>query len=332
MAKSERNMRTKHFKKLRSIYHRFEAYYCDSPYYNNPQIKLHNWCTPAPQDFWLSRFIENRFEADTQKIGVFSVFGLRQMIRLDRSDIKIFLARENVHRSNWKNYDDICLKEKSLDLCIGFDYGIDDERYIRFPLWIMWIFSPNVTYDEVKCFCDRVNSADNSSYDDRSFCVLISSHDDDGRKEIFNEIDTIAPLDSCGKFMHNNNDLFEKYSNNKLELLRHYRFNLCPENSNWEGYCTEKIFEAISGGCVPIYWGSNNNPEPCVLNHNAICFIDVGKPNESSVLEKIRNLNLNKQDYDYFSKQNRLLKEAPDIIMESIEDLENRLRAILKNC
>lgn len=325
-------MRTKYFKTLRSIYHRYESYYCQSPYYSNPQIKLHNWCTPAPQDYWLPRFIENKHIVDGQKIGVFSVFGLRTMIRLDRSNVKIFLARENVHRPNWENYDDVCLNEKSLDLCIGFDYGIENERYIRFPLWIMWVFSPEVTYTEVKSFCDRVNSEKNSSYEDRRYCAFISSHDDIGRKEAFNEIDSIAPVDSCGKFMNNNNDLIAKYSNNKFEFLRHYRFNLCPENSNCEGYCTEKIFEAISSGCVPIYWGSNNNPEPNVLNHNAICFIDVGKPNESSVLDKIRNLNLNKQDYDCFSKQKRLSADAPDIIMEYITALENRLKVILKNC
>lgn len=324
-------MRTKGFKALRSIYHRYEAYYCKSPYYCNPSIMLHNWCEPAPQDFWLPRFIESKHIVDKQKIGIFSVFGLRSMIRLDRSNVKIFLARENVHRSNWKDYDDVCLNEKSLNLCIGFDYEINDERYIRFPLWIMWIFPPTVTYKEVRNFCDRVNYAKNSSFDDRKFCAFISSHDDVGRKEVFEEINAIAPVDSCGKFLHNNNDLLERYSNNKYEFLRHYRFNLCPENSNCEGYCTEKIFEAISSGCVPIYWGSDNKPEPGLLNHDSICFINVGKPNECSALEKIRDLNLNKEKYDYFSKQDRLSKDAPDIIMEYIANLENRLKVILKN-
>lgn len=306
-------------------------YEVHSDFFENSHIKLHNWCTPAPQDFWISRFIEQKKLSEGKRVGIFSVFGLRSMIRLDRSDVKIFLARENVHRSNWLQYDDVCLKEKSLDLCIGYDYGIVDERYIRFPLWIMWLFPPDVTYHEIKQFCERVNSVNNSSYGDRKFCSFISSHDDDGRKELFSEINSIASIDSAGRFMHNNDDLKTKFADDKLAFLRQYRFNLCPENSNYEGYCTEKIFEAISSGCIPIYWGSNNNPEPDVLNHKAVCFIKVGEPNAESDLEGIRSLNNCKSEYEDFARQPRLKSEAPDVIMQYICDLEEKLSGIFKN-
>lgn len=320
----------KRFRKIRSFYHRLQMYNVHSELFENPQIKLHNWCVPAPQDFWIPRFVEQKKLVRRKSVGIFSVFGVRPMIRLDRSDIKIFLARENVHRPNWSRYDDVCLGERSLDLCIGFDYDIKDERYIRFPLWIMWLFPPDVTFDEVKSFCRRVNSIDNSSFDDRKFCSFISSHDDDGRKELFNEISTIAPIDSAGRFMHNNDDLKGKFADDKLAFLRHYRFNLCPENSNSEGYCTEKIFEAISSGCVPIYWGSNNNPEPEVLNHEAVCFINVGKANDEKALMEISSLNSDKSKYLDFARQPRLKNEAPDIIMQYICDFEDKLNRIIK--
>jgi alpha(1,3/1,4) fucosyltransferase len=46
---------------------------------------------------------------------------------------------------------------------------------------------------------------------------------------------------------------------NKWDVLPGYRFSLCYENINGEpGYVTEKIFDCMRAGCVPIYWGASN--------------------------------------------------------------------------
>jgi len=42
----------------------------------------------------------------------------------------------------------------------------------------------------------------------------------------------------------------------KLETLRRYRFSLCYENSRWRGYATEKLFDSLHAGAIPIYWGA----------------------------------------------------------------------------
>jgi len=44
----------------------------------------------------------------------------------------------------------------------------------------------------------------------------------------------------------------------KQKLLQGYAFNLCIENTNYDYYCTEKIWQAIHGGCLPIYYGKGN--------------------------------------------------------------------------
>ena len=41
----------------------------------------------------------------------------------------------------------------------------------------------------------------------------------------------------------------------KLCILRHHRFVLTYENSEAEDYVTEKLFQALKSGSVPIYWG-----------------------------------------------------------------------------
>jgi len=45
----------------------------------------------------------------------------------------------------------------------------------------------------------------------------------------------------------------------KIEVLSRYKFALCYENLKGEkGYITEKIFDALIAGTVPIYWGASN--------------------------------------------------------------------------
>lgn len=42
----------------------------------------------------------------------------------------------------------------------------------------------------------------------------------------------------------------------KLEVLSRYRFALCFENTCFPGYVTEKIFDCMAAGCVPVYLGA----------------------------------------------------------------------------
>jgi len=126
---------------------------------------------------------------------------------------------------------------------------------------------------------------------------------------------------------HNNDDLKDLFGDDKLAWLRNYRFNLCPENSNAEGYCTEKLFEAIYSGCVPIYWGANQSPEPDVLNQNAILFAEIGRENDE-LMKQIKLLNENESAYLEFSKQTRLKSNATDVIWDYFQNLEEKLKYI----
>jgi hypothetical protein len=47
---------------------------------------------------------------------------------------------------------------------------------------------------------------------------------------------------------------FQDRTASKAKVLSHYNFNLCMENCNWPYYVTEKIWEAIRGRCLPLYY------------------------------------------------------------------------------
>lgn len=48
------------------------------------------------------------------------------------------------------------------------------------------------------------------------------------------------------------------WAQRKAEILENYHFNLCFENTNFDYYCTEKIWDSIKYQCLPIYYGEGN--------------------------------------------------------------------------
>lgn len=316
------------YRKLRRVYHEFRAYHVDQV---PSMVTLHNYLSnPVCQDFWLRDFIIKRgfLQNSNKTISVFSVFGSKLMIRLNRDDVKIFVARENVHREQWKEYNDNCLGIPSIDLSLGYDYKTSN-RYMRFPLWIMWLFPPDADYNYIKSWCEKINDSINKSYGNRKFCSFLCSHDDDGRKEVYNQLSTIGKVDCDGKLFHNNDELKQKYNDDKLTYLQNYRFNLCPENSSAPGYVTEKIFEAIAAGCVPIYCGNEGlPPEPEILNPETVLFVKMPGDNHAT-LDFIKKLNSDKTTYLEFASLPRLRPDAAEHIWAYFQELENRIRELI---
>jgi hypothetical protein len=60
----------------------------------------------------------------------------------------------------------------------------------------------------------------------------------------------------------------------KLSVLSQFKFSVCYENArDISGYITEKIFDSLAAGCIPIYWGAPN-----VLDYiPEACFVDKRK-------------------------------------------------------
>lgn len=320
----------------KEIYRFFRRYYRDDRKSLPYNIKLFNyqWNSSDVQDHWLFQFIRKRgiLKSDAKKtISIFSVNGERLAIKLNRSNYKVFYTVENVHvpQSNWQKYEDLLLNDDNIDLSIGFDY-IDHEKYIRFPYWMMTNFDPGADYKSIKQKCDLLNKHKMDIPARSRFCSFVCRNDYFGTRKVFYDlISQVDRIDCDGKFMNNNNDLKLKYNDNKREYLKRYRFNLCPENSDSEGYVTEKIFDAISAGCIPIYWGSQNNPEPDILNQKAILFLQDNNNNES-VINEIRILNDNSELYNEFSKQNRLMGNAYEVIYDRFLNLEKKIAQIIK--
>lgn len=253
------------------------------------------------------------------------MYGQREKLRYCEERPKVFFSGENVEL--YPDYADYLLGE--VDLALGLDYLDDELFYLRFPFWIMYFIPPNADYETVK---SKLHSMANYSYDfnkERSFCTLISSHDRNGiRARMSDLVEKAGPITYAGAFRNNTRDLRRKFNNSKWYYLSLFKFNICPENSNKNGYVSEKLFESIMTGCVPIYWGSNNNPEPEILNQDAIIFYD----DQGHCLSlDLQELNTNTKLYRDFVLQERFRPTAAEYVWDKMNELESRFRVIKRN-
>ncbi|KAI5386972.1 glycoprotein 3-alpha-L-fucosyltransferase A isoform X2 [Lathyrus oleraceus] len=86
---------------------------------------------------------------------------------------------------------------------------------------------------------------------------------------------------------------------NKVETLKHYKFSLAFENSNEEDYVTEKFFQSLVAGTIPVVVGAPN--------------IQDFAPSPGSVLH-IKEL----KDAESIAKTMRYLSENPEAYNQSI--------------
>lgn len=296
--------------------------------YNYGQnIKYYNfWTDQQPGEMWLSIFIRNHFpHADNKRINITSVLGPEWMLNDNRKGINIFYSGENLHTQRFIRQAEY-LKNSKFDLYIDFDESTE-KHHIRIPIWLLWCFPPDGDITAINDIVKKMRfpQTDNT----RNFCCMVSSHDWSGlRGEIMDSMQNIGPVSSAGAFRHNTDALQNKFCDNKVSFMSQYKFAICPENSNTEGYVTEKIFDTFLSGCIPIYQGSNNTPEPEIINQEAVIFWEPNSEN-SATIDKVQYLMAAETHYREFASQPRLTSHAEEYIIEMYHSLHQSLSLIL---
>jgi Glycosyltransferase family 10 (fucosyltransferase) C-term/Fucosyltransferase, N-terminal len=102
------------------------------------------------------------------------------------------------------------------------------------------------------------------------FCAAFISSDWNlsKRKQLLYRLMGYLSIDSYGSFMNNQTlpeDTGTPYSQEraqvKLRTISNYRFTLAFENSISTDYVTEKFFQPLIAGSIPVYWGAPNIEE-----------------------------------------------------------------------
>ncbi|HBE21543.1 MAG TPA: hypothetical protein DDW51_29105 [Cyanobacteria bacterium UBA11367] len=68
------------------------------------------------------------------------------------------------------------------------------------------------------------------------------------------------------------------WQNSKAKIMPNYHFNLCIENTNSDYYCSEKIWDSIRYGCLPIYYGEGNKIYEYFPKNSFLDYCDFNSP------------------------------------------------------
>jgi hypothetical protein len=79
-----------------------------------------------------------------------------------------------------------------------------------------------------------------------------------GRRQYLRELSRWMPVDFYGKFMRNNRLPNDQGRASKNEVLAQYKFTLAFENACGVDYVTEKFYDPLCFGSVPVYLGAPN--------------------------------------------------------------------------
>jgi len=111
----------------------------------------------------------------------------------------------------------------------------------------------------------------------------------------------------------------------KIETLKEYKFAFAFENSNNDiGGITEKIFDVMAAGCIPIYWGA-----PDIDMHiPKDCFIDYRDYLDYQKLDVFLQ-SISESEYEkYIIAIDRFLKSDQYLKFTSVGFIESVMRAI----
>jgi GR25 family glycosyltransferase involved in LPS biosynthesis len=188
----------------------------------------------------------------------------------DWKDIPSHIPKVFFTGENWE-----VPKDESISLYLT-PYRNEDDKHIRFPIWIMSIDWYSDSTD-----LSHVNKDDNpnrfpvkmalsphtKSFKDRKdFCAFVVSNPiSKFRNDAFLALDSYKRVNSGGGLYNNIGGQLElKYPGGgggdipKYNFLLNHKFSLSFENTQAPGYITEKVLHAKMAGCVPLYWGDTN--------------------------------------------------------------------------
>ena len=109
---------------------------------------------------------------------------------------------------------------------------------------------------------------------------ISSKWDRCGRDDYLLALMDQMPVHSFGKIGHNRDLSDDNGRDSKLTAIRRYRFTLAFENSTTTDYVTEKIFQPLLVGSVPIYRGAPNVADFAPAPHSYIDAAGFSGPRE----------------------------------------------------
>lgn len=122
----------------------------------------------------------------------------------------------------------------------------------------------------------------------KKFCIFINSNNNAWQRIDFcSKLMSYKKVDCYAGVLKNCEGFTPRYWTHEfLNLVRQYKFMICFENSDVDGYITEKPANAYLGDTVPIYWGNRNSNK--ILNVNSLVYLE--EYNESCIIKALQEI------------------------------------------
>ena len=225
-------------------------------------------------------------------ILISSVNGDIYKIKNINAKCKVFFYGENLH--NYPPYNNDALLYDTFDLIVGFKETDLKKKQIRFPLWL--IYYKYYNYNENDNILTYIQNKYNENVNKTKtmFGSIVARHDRGGQRLLIcNKLSKYGKIQAPSHFLQNTNSIGSKLED-KINFISKGVYNVCPENSCYEQYFTEKIFHAFEAGTIPLYWGVNY-PEQEIINRNKYCFCHIY--NDDKLDKQIEDLVKNPEKY-----------------------------------
>jgi len=161
------------------------------------------------------------------------------------------------------------------------------------------------------------NKVINNKIKRTKFCagVISNYYSSDGfRLKFINKLSKYKKVDLAGR-----HDLhIGKGLSSKIKFFSSYKFSIAMENSEGEGYISEKIIDSFLAGTIPIYYGGYNINQ--YINSKSFILIK-GKEDMIKKIEYIKKIDNDENLYESILKENIIIDDnfAENNIKEKIE-------------
>ena len=242
-------------------------------------------------NIFIKRKINYKFKIDeiNPEYILYDVFGCEHLNKKYKNSIKIAIYSEN-------KIPDF----NEADYALSQSHFIYLDRYFKYPSFI-WRLSM------LKNLLGKKNNSNK-----KKFCAAVISNNNSYsyfRLQFIKELNKYKKVDMGGKALNNIGRIVE----DKIKFLSSYKFSISMENSNGDGYISEKIIESFISQTIPIYYGDYMIDE--YINPKSFILIK----NEKDMKKKIEFIKKIDNDDELYKS---ILKEK--IFKENIMDIINK--------
>ena len=195
--------------------------------------------------------IEIEIDENNPDYLIYATFGCEHVLNKYNNTVKIAFFTENqLPDLNFADY------------ALGFGHLNHLDRYFTFPYIVYLLSLKNRTSEDFKKVRDNVLNSPTR----KKFCAAVISNPIGLRFHFMKKLNKYKTIDNGGRH-HNNVGGPVK---NKKEFLMQYKFSIGMENSEADGYASEKIIDSLWAGTIPIYYGDYTideyiNPKTYIL-------------------------------------------------------------------